>query len=184
MRNAFTSLMATLFLLGLVNVPLGCLAEPVFIDGGVIRVVHGDTVTLQDDHEDVHKIRLAAIDAPESWMPFGQQARTYLNGLVLGKQVKARVHKKDLYGCTIATLFLQGQDVNLTLVQAGLAWHYKRYAKEQSIQYVVLYANAGRMVRFQKNELWRGMDPTAPWDWRVQNKGGRRLAGEDIMHPK
>ena len=68
-------------------------AEPLILQGRIVRVGDGDTVTLMDEHQTLHKIRLAGIDAPESAMPSGQQATLYLVSLVFGKNVEAVTYK-------------------------------------------------------------------------------------------
>lgn len=146
-------------------------ATPTPVHGRVVRVADGDTVTLLDAQQVLHSIRLAGIDAPESAMPYGQTAKLFLAALVLGKDVDALTYKQDRYRRTIATLMLGPQDVNLALIQAGLAWHYKRYANEQPAAEARAYAQAEELARMQHLALWQDSDPVAPWDWRA----GRRV---------
>lgn len=176
MRKAFERLMTILCLLFLFTAHLDCFAEPVLMVGRIIRVVDGDTVVLQDERRDIYKIRLAGIDAPESRQSFGPEAKTFLRRLVLGKQVKTLAYKKDRYGRTIATIFLHEQDVNLAVIDVGLAWHYKRYAKEQPGTKARAYAQAEYLARAQHLGLWKDSDPTAPWDWRSGRRASSLLA--------
>jgi endonuclease YncB( thermonuclease family) len=136
---------------------------------------------LQDEHQTLHKIRLAGIDAPESKMPYGQTATMFLTTLVLGKEVEALTYRPDRYGRTIATLMLGAQDVNLAMIQAGLAWHYKRYAKTQSVAEAQVYAQAEDMARARHLALWQDSDPTAPWDWRANHWTHQHKTGAAIM---
>ena len=156
-------------------------AAPALLPGRVVRVTDGDTVTLQDEHQTLHKIRLAGIDAPESKMPYGQTATLFLTALVLGKEVTAVSYKQDRYGRTIATLMLGAQDVNLAMIQAGLAWHYKHYAKEQPAAEARAYAQAEDLARAQHLALWQNSDPTAPWDWRASRRAHKQQGGRAIM---
>ena len=146
------------------------LAEPLILQGRVVRVTDGDTVTLLDEHEALHKIRLAGIDAPESAMPYGHQATLYLASLVFGENVEAVTYKQDRYGRTVATLMHGEQDINLAMLQAGLAWHYKHYAKEQPAAQALAYAQAEELARTQNLALWKDSDPCAPWDWRKSRR--------------
>lgn len=145
-------------------------AVPLILQGRIVRVMDGDTVTLLDERQTLHKIRLAGIDAPESAMPYGQKATLYLMSLVFGKDVEAVTYKQDRYGRTVATLMLGAQDINLAMVQAGLAWHYKRYAKEQPAAQARAYAQAEELARKQNLALWQESDPNAPWDWRKSRR--------------
>lgn len=45
------------------------------IAGHVVGVADGDTLTVLDDTNQQHKIRLAGIDAPEKAQPFGQAGK-------------------------------------------------------------------------------------------------------------
>ena len=48
------------------------------IAGHVVGVADGDTLTVLDDTNQQHKIRLAGIDAPEKAQPFGQAGKKRL----------------------------------------------------------------------------------------------------------
>jgi len=156
-------------------------AGPGLLPGRIVRVTDGDTVTLQDEHQTLHKIRLAGIDAPESKMPYGQTATLFLTALVLGKELEAVTYKQDRYGRTIATLMLGAQDVSLAMIQAGMAWHYKHYAKEQPAAQAQAYAQAEVLARTQNLALWQDSDPDAPWDWRKSRRMRPRQSAGAIM---
>ena len=55
---------------------LGVRAETLL--GVVVAVSDGDTVTVRDDKQQTHKIRLAGIDAPETRQPYGDRSRQSL----------------------------------------------------------------------------------------------------------
>lgn len=156
-------------------------AMPLILQGRIVRVMDGDTVTLLDEHQTLHKIRLAGIDAPESAMPYGHQATMYLVALVFGKAVEAVTYKQDRYGRTVATLMLGAQDINLAMLQAGLAWHYKHYAKEQPAVQAMAYAQAEELARSKNLALWQDRDPNAPWDWRKSRRARHlKLSGVNM----
>jgi endonuclease YncB( thermonuclease family) len=58
------------------------------IEGRVVGVADGDTITVLDGAKMQHKIRLAGIDAPEKSQPFSQRSKESLSGLVFSKPVK------------------------------------------------------------------------------------------------
>jgi micrococcal nuclease len=91
------------------------------VRGRIVKLTDGDTVTLLVASNIRITIRLAGIDAPESRMPYGQAAQAHLRDLVLNKEVIATTHKRDRYGRTVATLWLNSKDVNLAMIQAGMA---------------------------------------------------------------
>ena len=49
------------------------------ISGRVVGVADGDTLTVLDDTNQQHKIRLAGINAPEKAQPFGQVGKQRLS---------------------------------------------------------------------------------------------------------
>ena len=64
-----------------------CLVFQVHADtllGKVINVVDGDTITVLDDTNIQHKIRLAGIDAPENRQAFGNISKQSLVDMVAG----------------------------------------------------------------------------------------------------
>lgn len=157
-------------LLLLVLLQAAALAGPLVLHGRIVRVTDGDTVTLLDEYQAQHKIRLAGIDAPESGMPYGQEATALLASLVLGQSVVAHARKQDRYGRSVATVTLNAQDVSLAMIQAGLAWHYRQYAAEQPKGEARAYAQAEERARTDGLGLWQDGDPVAPWDWRRKRR--------------
>ena len=98
--------------------------------GNVIAVSDGDTLTVLDEQHRQHKIRLAGIDAPEKAQPFGAQSKQHLSDLVFNANVTVEHHKVDRYGRTVGKVILNGLDVNIQQIEAGLAWHYTAYENE------------------------------------------------------
>ena len=67
------------------------------LEGWIVGVADGDTITLLDNNRQQHKIRLAGIDAPEKAQPFGQRSKQHLAELAFGKDAKADCYKVDRY---------------------------------------------------------------------------------------
>lgn len=140
------------------------------LQGRVVGIADGDTVTVLDDSNTQFKIRLMSIDAPEKKQAFGNKSKETLSDLVFNKQVTVEYSKKDRYGRTVGKIIVDGIDANLEQVKAGMAWHYKQYQKEQSVEDRSLYAQAEDQARAEQLGLWFDVDPTPPWDWRMQQK--------------
>jgi endonuclease YncB( thermonuclease family) len=140
------------------------------VQGRVVGVADGDTVTVLDDRKVQHKVRLAGIDAPEKGMPYGQRSKQYLSDLVFGKTVILEGDKIDRYGRTVAKILLNGRDVNLAQIAAGMAWHYKKYEREQSSNDRMLYGAEELNARAARRGLWEDPQPVAPWDWRAEKR--------------
>ena len=97
------------------------------LQGEVVGIADGDTLTLLDSSKTQYKIRLAGIDAPERNQPFGNQSRQALAELAFRQHVVVEWTKYDRYRRIIGKVLLDGRDLNLAQVSAGMAWHYKEY---------------------------------------------------------
>src|SRR5687768_7514917 len=118
------------------------LAHAEILTGQVVKIADGDTLTILDASRQQHKIRLSGIDAPERKQPFGTVSRQHLAGLAFGKPATVEWQKRDRYQRIIGRVLVDGRDVNLEQVRAGLAWHYKYYESEQPADERTLYAEA------------------------------------------
>jgi endonuclease YncB( thermonuclease family) len=157
-----------ILLVGALLLPLCTFAESLV--GVVVGVSDGDTVTVLDAGKKQWKIRLMGIDAPEKKMPYGQQSKKHLSDLVFNKQVAVEYSKKDKYGRTVGKIVVAGGDANLEQLKAGLAWHYKKYEREQDLQDRLIYAEAEEQARAGRLGLWSDPSPVPPWDWRKQQR--------------
>lgn len=155
------------------------------INGRVIGVSDGDTISVLDAQHQVHKIRLAGIDAPEKAQPFGQRSKAGLSAMVFNREVEVVGSKRDRYGRIVAKVLVAAsecaaadcpktRDAGLLQVQAGLAWWYRAYAREQVPEDRVRYEAAEHKARQQRMGLWQDKDPTPPWDWRRQPRPAAR----------
>ncbi len=141
-------------------------ADAAELVGKVVRVAEGDTVTVLDGHHEQHKIRLSGIDAPELKQAFGRVSKRHLSDLVAGKHVLVEWYKQDRYGRIVGKVLIDGQDVNLQQIEAGMAWHFKRYEMEQPLEDRIAYATAEKKAREEHTGLWREPDPVPPWQYR------------------
>jgi endonuclease YncB( thermonuclease family) len=137
----------------------------------IVGVHDGDTITGLDEHEVQHKVRLDAIDAPELGQPFGQAAKKALSAKVFGKDVVVVPKTKDRYGRTIGHVIVDGRDVNLEMLEEGMAWHYKHYDHNARL------ARAEEESRAARNGLWADGGAVPPWEWRRNHQHRKEPAG-------
>lgn len=66
-------------------------------------------------------------------------------------------------GRTVGQLYhsTKGHDINASMVCAGHAWWYERYAPDND-----LLENCQEGARAAPKGLWQGEDPVPPWKWR------------------
>ena len=146
------------------------------LSGRVIAIADGDTITILDSANTQHRIRLQGIDAPESHQAFGEQSRLNLSEMIFGKDVSVSYQKVDQYGRLVGKILLDGKDINLEQVKAGMAWHYKFYEDEQTPEDRDLYARAEAEARAAHLGLWQNPNPTEPYHFRKEENRERRDA--------
>ena len=135
------------------------------VTGLVVGITDGDTLTLLVDRQE-HKVRVAGIDAPEKRQAWGEKSKTNLSRLAFNQQAVAECPKVDRYGRKICKVMVASKDVGLAQVQDGLAWWYRKYANEQSVEDRGAYENAELMAKLKRLGLWADTNPAPPWDFR------------------
>jgi endonuclease YncB( thermonuclease family) len=140
------------------------------LQGKVVSVADGDTITVLDSQKTQHKIRLQGIDAPERAQPFGNKSRQSLHELVHGKQVTVDYQKKDKYDRIVGKILLNNNDVCLEQLKRGMAWHYKQYANEQTKDDRETYSLAEQQAKSELIGLWKDKQAVPPWAFRKQNQ--------------
>lgn len=104
-REQISRLFALGFLFLLVSA-----ASADLLQGRVVRIADGDTLTVLDADQVQHRVRLAGIDAPERAQPFGERAKQNLARLTFGKPVEIRWHKKDRYKRVVGQVWVVSPD--------------------------------------------------------------------------
>lgn len=137
------------------------------LDGRNVAVLDGDTVTLFDGSRTQHRIRLAQIDAPEighggnnPGQPFGKASKQSLSDLIYGQEVRAECETTDKYGRQVCTIWKAQTDVNLEQVRRGMAWVFRKYARDPA------YYRTEDEARLARRGLWNDSNPIPPWGWR------------------
>jgi endonuclease YncB( thermonuclease family) len=134
----------------------------------VIAISDGDTLTARCGQPGAYqqiKVRVAAIDAPESKQAYGLRSKQHLAQLCFRQQATLQPIQKDDYGRTVANVRCAGQDVAAAQVRAGMAWVYTPYARQHP-QLEPLQQRA----RAQHVGLWSQKRPQAPWTYRHRSR--------------
>jgi endonuclease YncB( thermonuclease family) len=167
--------MAMRLFVGIALVTFSLIAQSAAIEGRVINVADGDSITiLASSHQSI-RIRIGGIDAPEKGQPFGERSRQNMASMVAGKEVTADCHKSDRYGRQVCKVWVQPSDcptcgktldVGHAQILAGMAWWYREYAKEQTPEDRGRYESEENEARLRKRGLWAHDSPLPPWIWR------------------
>lgn len=141
--------------------------------GKCVGVLDGDTVSVIKNGTPI-RIRLHGIDCPESSQDFGTKAKNFTANMAFGKNVEVKEQNTDGYGRIVGVVFVDGKNLNLELLKAGLAWHYKQFSTDKT------YAEAEKNAREQKIGLWSNPNPIPPWEFR--KKTYRKDANSPQVH--
>jgi micrococcal nuclease len=141
-------------------------------EGIVERVADGATITVITPNQTKLRIRMLGIDAPETpkgtkfpGQPYGKDAEAYLKQLVEGKRVRVEIYGVDRYKRLLSTIFINGKDINLAMIEAGLAEVYK--GPESGNPYKPQYQAAEAAARAAKKGMWvLGDHYESPWAYR------------------
>ena len=144
----------------------------------VTRVYDGDTVQAEEYGWGVNtlKVRLAGIDTPETskskrdpGQPFSQHAKKYLASLILNKVVEIKYYVFDRYYRVLGVIFLEGKNINLEMIRAGLAEVYR--GKPPKGFDLKPYIQAEAEAKEDQRGMWSlGEKYISPKEWRKMHK--------------
>lgn len=140
----------------------------------VERVVSGQTIEITDRSAAVpilEPIRLIGISAPDiRQQPWGEEARSRLEKLTLGKEVllESDVQQKDGFNRQLAHIWLDGRLINEYMVEEGLALAEVDFS---NTKYAERLANAQEKARLMGLGIWNPEQPMrqTPAQFRSQN---------------
>ena len=172
----FRKFLLILTLIGTV-VATEAISAATWLNGRVVGVSDGDTLTLLAAGNHRIKVRLAGIDAPEKRQPYGRKSKQALSDMVYGRDVSVRVEQTDRYGRSVGSVRYGGRDINRVMVEHGHAWAYKRYLPAHSP-----WPALEQRARDRGIGLWALPDEQRipPWSWRRQKtkKTARPVIGD------
>ena len=119
----------------------------------VVEVSDGDTLKLSDGKT----FRLYGVNAPEVKEPYFEEAKTFTENLVLGKEISFEQeanYKVDKFGRTLGYVFVGGVNLNIELVRNGLA-RVVLYEKRAKIKYQDELLSAEKEARENKLGVWK-----------------------------
>jgi endonuclease YncB( thermonuclease family) len=145
------------------------------IEGTALDVQDGDSFLLRADDGRRVRVRVNGIDAPEKHQPWADASRRHLGELLRGRRIRLEPVKQDVFDRTVARVVVVDgdppeRDAGLAQLEAGVAWHFKRYRSDQTDDAFARYARAERDAQARGLGLWRDATPEAPWDFRARQR--------------
>jgi micrococcal nuclease len=140
------------------------------IEAKVVGVIDGNTLEIKSDNSETYTIILAGVDSPELNQEFGDEAKKFLEKMLLKKTVKVTLQGKDRWGNRLAIVTTKANvDIRVELLKAGFAWTAERNPTSALENLRVEAQQKGK-------GLWKSNEPTPPWVFRreqtlLQEKG-------------
>ena len=142
----------------------------------VTWVYDGDAIKAQGPEGEI-RVRLMGIDAPETSkkkgqasQPYALAAKKHLMDLIYGKTVEIKGYGLDQYDRLLGVVYLDGKNINLEMVRAGLAEVYR--GKMRKDFDVVPYTQAEQVARISQQGIWSvGNIHISPRAWRKGKQG-------------
>ncbi|MFB0532932.1 MAG: thermonuclease family protein [Desulfatiglandales bacterium] len=161
----------------IISIIITCLlALPAVLLAGqfkVTKVYDGDTI-MAEGHDIVIYVMLAGIDAPEiasrrsqPQQPYGQEARQYLESLILNEIIDIKGYGIGAYPYNhlIGEVYLKDKNVNIEMLKKGLAEVWLERPPEGLN--IAPYLEAERGAKAARRGMWSlGQDYMSPRDWR------------------
>ncbi|XP_071728705.1 staphylococcal-like nuclease CAN1 [Rutidosis leptorrhynchoides] len=135
------------------------------------RITNAGYRVLRINNEDIlarkYRIRLRGIDAPETSMPYGKEAKEELAKILDGKCLKILIFGEDRYKRFVGDIYCNGIFVQELMLKKGLAWHYTTYDKRLELD------KWEKVARAKRIGLWASSNPEMPWAWRKNRREHR-----------
>lgn len=123
----------------------------------VERIIDGDTIEI----ENKTSVRLLGINTPERGEIYFEEAKEFLEDLILNKTIELEKGKEntDKYNRLLRYIFLNNENVNLKLVEQGYANYY--FPSGKDIYYSKFFRAWEKCVRMNKNLCEKSKDECA-----------------------
>lgn len=103
------------------------------IHGKNIRVIDGNTLEVLTSEQKTVRVRLEGIDAPPLSEAFGRKSKETLIMWLENEDITVEVSAKDKYDRLIGVVFLDGININRSLVEKGLARVHEQSLKDKAL---------------------------------------------------
>ena len=140
----------------------------------VVKVYDGDSMKVRGYGLEL-MVRLVGIDTPECGrgdvpaQPFCEKAASFLKNRAQGRKVRLKTYGTGGYNRQLAEVFVNGENINIALLRAGLAEVYQGKPAEGLDR--IRYKKAESFARKKGLGIWSlGDDYISPRKWRRKHK--------------
>lgn len=120
----------------------------------LVTIIDGDTYIAIDTRGKRRKLRLEGVDCPELSQRNGPEAQAFVRAAAGKSYVQVQMRGRDRYRRHIARIRIQGEDLSLALVKAGLAYPLAGGWRLRSAAFRAALARKG---------IHRGLGQIKPW---------------------
>ena len=106
--------------------------ETTILTGIVTHVRDGDTIEMGKI-----AINLNCVSAPELKELLGPQSKQFMRSLVDGKNVQCELDGTKTYDRLVGTGYLEGKDIGISVIKAGLALDCPRFSGGRYVNYEI-----------------------------------------------
>jgi endonuclease YncB( thermonuclease family) len=159
--------------------------------GDVLRariVAYGSATAFAvlDPQEKLKRVKLSGVDAPERTQRFGTQAQQLAGEWLGNGAIEIAVDKVDKDGRVYGRVSVDGRDVGLELIKAGMAWCDPADVSDVPAPLRERYELECAEAKKQRRGLWIDANPRAPWEHRkipqfAPTPGAERPAGKSCQ---
>ena len=130
------------------------------LQGKVVGISGGDAITVLSEDGMQHRIKLLGIAAPELSDALGKRSFQRLSDVLYGSAVSVDVRGKDGFQRLLGKVALNGRDVALKQIEAGLGSHVVSELQTEGERRA--YAESQDVAQREKVGIWRAKVFTQP----------------------
>lgn len=157
MRSLLRCLISLLLSLSVILPASSWADETQTLEGVVIDVIDGDSIRVKSLGGNRFKVQLEGVVAP-----FSKESILGLREWIMNQPVRLEWRRRDKWKRLVAQLYLGERNINLALVEAGLAWFYT--PGEYPLALRAEFEAAEKKARLGRRGLWAGEETRPPWE--------------------
>ena len=141
-------------------------AESSTLRAKIVAYGSGTAFAVLDENEKLKRVKLAGVDSPERTQRFGAQARQLAGEWLGAAPIEIAIDKIDKDGRIYGRVSVDGRDVGLEMIKAGMAWCDPADAADIPAQVRQRYDQECTEAKKHRRGLWIDANPNPPWEFR------------------